>query len=177
DSRAKDKYYLSGILTQSSPGNYTLDLRPDSLLLNYQKWTISPNNLITITKDNIIASNFTLQKNEQKLSLQSEGQQLNVGFTNFQLSAITAFMKSDSLLVNGSLNGNMVFRNVLRQPVFTSDLTINNLSMKGDTLGNTVIKVDNTSGNRYNTNATITGRNNDIALTGSFAPQGEKDIA
>jgi hypothetical protein len=40
-----------------------------------------------------------------------------------------------------------------------------------------VIKIDNLSGNRYNTNATITGRGNDISLTGSFAPLGETDIA
>ena len=164
-------------MSQPTQGNYTLNLRPDSLLLNYEKWTVSPNNSLTITKDNIIANNFILQKNDQRLSLQSQGQQLNVGFTNFQLSTITAIMKSDSLLVNGSMNGQMAFRNILRQPVFTSDLTINDLSMKGDTIGNAVIKVDNISGNRYNTNATITGRGNDISLTGSFAPQGEKDIA
>ena len=177
DAGGRDKYYLSGILSQPSQGNYTLSLRSDSLLMNYDKWTVSANNSLTITKDNIIANNFILQKNDQRLSLQSQGEQLNVGFTNFQLSTITAIMKSDSLLVNGAMNGQMVFNNILRQPVFTSDLTINDLSMKGDTIGNAVIKVDNLSGNLYNTNAIITGRGNDIALTGSFAPQGEKDIA
>jgi len=177
DKSGKDKYYLSGLLTQPSQGNYTINLRPDSLMLNYEKWIVSANNSITITKDNVIANNFSLQKNDQRLSLQSEGDLLNVGFTNFQLSTITAFLKSDSLLVNGSVNGAMAFRNILKQPVFTSDLTINDLSMKGDTVGNAVIKVDNTSGDRYNTNATITGRGNDIALTGSFAPKGENDIA
>ncbi|HEV8270120.1 MAG TPA: translocation/assembly module TamB domain-containing protein, partial [Chitinophagaceae bacterium] len=177
DKGGKDKYYLSGLLTQPSQGNYTINLRPDSLMLNYDKWTVSPNNSITITKDNIIANNFSLQKNDQRLSLQTEGQLLNVGFTNFQLSTVTAFLKSDSLLVNGSMNGTMAFKNILKQPVFTSDLIINDLSMKGDTLGNAVIKVDNLSGDRYNTNATITGRGNDIALTGSFAPKGENDIA
>ena len=177
DKSGKDKYYLSGLLTQPSQGNYTINLRSDSLMLNYDKWIVSANNSITITKDNIIANNFSLQKNDQRLSLQTEGQLLNVGFTNFQLSTITAFLKSDSLLVNGSMNGTMAFRNILRQPVFTSDLTINDLSMKGDTVGNAVIKVDNTSGDRYNTNATITGRGNDISLTGSFAPKGENDIA
>ncbi|HEU5164370.1 MAG TPA: translocation/assembly module TamB domain-containing protein, partial [Chitinophagaceae bacterium] len=177
DKSGKDKYYLSGLLTQPSQGNYTINLRPDSLMLNYDRWLVSANNSITITKDNIIANNFSLQKNDQRLSLQSEGQILNVGFTNFQLSTITAFMKSDSLLVNGSMNGTMAFRNILRQPAFTSDLTINDLSMKGDTLGNAVIKVDNASGDRYNTIATITGRGNDISLTGSFAPKGENDIA
>jgi hypothetical protein len=177
DKSGKDKYYLSGLLTQPSQGNYTLNLRSDSLMLNYDKWIVSANNSITITKDNIIANNFLLQKNDQRLSLQTEGQLLNVGFTNFQLSTITAFLKSDSLLVNGSMNGTMAFKNILRQPVFTSDLIINDLSMKGDTVGNAVIKVDNMSGDRYNTNATITGRGNDIALTGSFAPKGENDIA
>ena len=177
DKSGKDKYYLSGLLTQPSQGNYTISLSSDSLMLNYDKWIVSSNNSITITKDNIIASNFSLQKNDQRLLLQSEGQLLNVGFTNFQLSTITAFLKSDSLLVNGSMNGTMAFRNILRQPVFTSDLTINDLSMKGDTLGNAVVKVDNMSGDRYNTNATITGRGNDISLTGSFTPKGENDIA
>ena len=177
DISGRDKYYLSGILSQPSSGNYTLNLRPDSLMLNYDKWVVSPNNSLTITKDNIIASNFTIQKNEQKLSLQTEGQLLNVDFTNFQLSTITAFMKSDSLLFNGSMTGKVAFKNILKQPVFTSDLSINDLSMKGDTIGNAVVRVDNTSGDHYNTNATITGRGNDISLTGSFAPQGEKDIA
>ena len=177
DIGGKDKYYLSGILSQPTQGNYTLSLRPDSLLLNYDRWTVSANNSLTITKDNIIANNFILQKNDQILSLQSQGEQLNVGFSNFHLATITAIMKSDSLLVNGSMNGQMVFNNILKQPVFTSDLTINDLSMKGDTVGNAVIKVDNISGNRYNTKATITGRGNDISLTGSFAPQGENDIA
>jgi len=177
DKDGKDKYYLSGLLTQPSQGNYTINLRSDSLMLNYDKWIVSANNSITITKDNIIANNFSLQKNDQRLTLQTEGQLLNVGFTNFQLSTITAFLKSDSLLVNGSMNGTMAFKNILRQPVFTSDLTINDLSMKGDTLGNAVVKVDNLSGDRYNTNATITGRGNDISLTGSFAPKGENDIA
>jgi hypothetical protein len=177
DKSGRDKYYLTGLLTEPSQGNYTVNLRPDSLMLNYDKWIVSANNSITITTDNIIADNFSLQKNDQRLSLQSEGQVLNVGFANFQLSTITAFMKSDSLLFNGSMNGTMAFRNILRQPVFTSDLTIKDLSMQGDTLGNAIVKVDNTPGDRYNTNATITGRGNDIALTGSFAPQGENDIA
>jgi translocation and assembly module TamB len=177
DKMAVNKYYLAGIVNKAAGGNYTVNLRPDSLLLNYERWTISPNNSLTFTKDNIAASNFVLRNKEQQLSLQGDGNQLSAGFTNFQLSTITAFTKSDSLLVNGSMNGTVNFRNILRQPVFTSDLTINDLSMKGDTLGNAVIKIDNTSGNKYNTNATITGRGNDISLTGSFAPQGDKDIA
>src|SRR6266481_6258367 len=104
------------------------------------------------TKDNILANNFSLQKGNELINLQSEGQQLNVKFSNFQLGTITGFMKSDTVLANGSLNGTIAFKNLLTQPVFTSDLTVNDLSLRGDTLGNAIVKVNNTSGDRYNTN-------------------------
>lgn len=177
DSRGKDKYILAGLLSQPSPGTYTLNLRSDSLMLNYQVWAVSPGNSLTITRDNIIANNFTLQRNDQRVSLQTVSNHLNADFSNFQLSTITAFMQSDSLLVNGSVNGTMSFRNILKQPLFTADLNIHDLSIRGDTLGNALVKIDNLSGDRYNTNATITGRGNDFALTGSFAPSGDHDIA
>jgi hypothetical protein len=74
-----------------------------------------PGNSLIITKDNILANNFTLQKGNEQLTLQGESQQLNVRFTNFQLGTITGFMKSDTILANGSLNGTIAFKNILRQ--------------------------------------------------------------
>jgi translocation and assembly module TamB len=176
DIQGRDRYKLSGLFSQPSTGTYTLNLHPDSLILNYESWSVLPGNTITITKDNIIADNFTIQRNDQKLTLQTVGQELNANFENFQISTITSFMQSDTLGLNGSMTGVASFKNILRQPVFTSDLTIRDLSMKGDTIGNAAIKVDNI-GNRYNTAATITGRGNDISLTGSFSPKDTRDIA
>jgi translocation and assembly module TamB len=179
DQNSRNKYFLSGLLTQPSQGSYALKLKPDSLLLNYQRWTVSPDNLITISPDNITANNFVLQQGAQKLSLNSlsgqGAQPLQVSFTDFQLATITGFIKSDSLLVNGVMNGNITFRNLLQQPVFTSDLAIRDLSLRQDTIGNVNLQVSSGTDNRYQTNVTVTGRGNDIALTGSFAPVG-KDI-
>ena len=176
DKTGRDKYILAGLLTQPSRGVYTISLRGDSLVLNYDRWNVSPGNSLTISKDQILANNFTLSRNEQVMSLQTAGENLNVNFTNFQISTITGFMQADSLLANGAMTGIVSFKNILKQPVFTSDLAIRDLSLRGDTLGNASIKVDNI-GQRYNTNATITGRGNDISLNGWFAPQGERDVA
>ena len=180
DKNDKDRYLISGLFSQPTPGDMRLSLKPDSLLLNYERWTIAPNNAILITSDNVIANNFILQKGEQQLALQSNGNgsgaPLNVGFTNFRLGTITGFVRSDSLLVDGTMNGNLVLRNLMQQPVFTSDLTISNLSFKTDTVGNLRLLVSS-AGNSYNTNLTLTGNGNDIALTGSFAPQGSSDLA
>lgn len=177
DQYAKNKYYLQGLLTQPAQGTYAVKLKPDSLLLNYQRWTVPANNLITIGTTNITASNFVLQKGNQQLSIASlaavaGAQPLQVNFTNFQLATLTGFIKSDSLLVDGMMNGNVTFRNIMQQPVFTSDLTINDLSLRQDTLGNARLQVSTGNSNRYNTNVTLTGRGNDIALTGYFAPAG-----
>lgn len=59
--------------------------------------------------------------------------------------------------------------------MFTTDLTVNDLSMRKDTLGNLNAKISN-NGNRYNTNITLTGRGNDLAITG-YAEQNANDVA
>jgi hypothetical protein len=177
DTKDKDRYLLSGLVTQPSPGDMTFSLTPGNVLLNYDQWNVSPNNSISIRNNQLFANNFILSKGPQQLSLQGGGAApLHVAFADFRLATITGFVKSDSLLVDGTMNGAIDLTNVLQQPLFTSNLTISNLSFKQDTVGNVSFQVSN-AGNRYNTNAQITGRGNDIALTGSFAPAANNDIA
>jgi translocation and assembly module TamB len=175
DASAKNKYHLSGLVSQPATGTYAIKLRPDSLMLNYEMWTVTPDNQITISPNAITANNFVLQKGEQRLSINSVGggnpPPLQVSFNSFRLATITGFIKADSLLVDGLMSGNVTFPNIMKQPVFTSDLTINNLSMKQDTLGD-VHALVNSNGSVYNTNITLTGRGNDASVTGSFAPAG-----
>jgi hypothetical protein len=175
DATSKNKYYLSGLVTQPKTGTYAIKLRPDSLLLNYELWSVTPDNQIVISPTAITANNFVLQKGDQKLSINSVGSgntpPLQVSFNSFRLATITGFIKADSTLVDGVMNGNVNFPNLMKQAVFTSDLTINDLSMRQDTLGNVSAQV-NSNGSRYNTNITLTGRGNDASITGSFAPVG-----
>jgi hypothetical protein len=179
DKGGKDYYNLSGNLRQPKPGDMVISLNPQNLMLNYELWTISPNNSISIIDNQIIANNFVLEKGGQQLSLQSTAQTgappLDVRFTNFQISTITGFIQPDTLFANGVINGTVTLRNMMQQPVFTSDLNIADLSFKQDTIGNVALKV-NSDGNRYQTNANITGRGNDVALTGYFEPVGTNDL-
>jgi translocation and assembly module TamB len=175
DANAKNKYHLSGLVSQPSTGTYAIKLRPDSLMLNYEMWSVTPDNQIIISPTSITANDFVLQKGDQRLSITSIGggnpPPLQVSFNTFRLATITGFIKADSTLVDGVMSGNVTFPNIMKQPVFTSDLTINNLSMRQDTLGD-VHALVNSNGSRYNTNITLTGRGNDAAVTGSFAPVG-----
>jgi translocation and assembly module TamB len=181
DKNAKDKYIVSGTVNQPSTGTYVLHLKPDSLLLNYDKWTVSAGNELIYSPGNIGARNFMLSKGAEQITLQSvngTSGPLAATFNNFRIATITGFMRTDSLLADGVLNGNVTFRNLLQQPLFTSDLSVTDFSYRRDTIGNVKLQVSSGAGNRYTiTNATITGRGNDISMSGSLAPSGEKDIA
>lgn len=180
DKADKNKYFLSGLVAMPVNGDMTVHLNSDSLRLNYDRWTVTPNNQIVIGKTAITATDFTLAKDAQSLTIQSLAatggeRPLDVRFKDFRIGTITGFIKADSVLVDGTINGNATFTNIMQQPLFTTDLTVNDLSMRKDTIGNLNAKISN-NGNRYNTNITLTGKGNDLAITG-YAEQGPNDVA
>ena len=61
DPKAKDKYHISGTLSQPSLGNYNFQLKPDSLMLNYEPWSVNSNNLIQLLNGELVANQFTVE--------------------------------------------------------------------------------------------------------------------
>lgn len=180
DKAAKDKYQLAGRITQPTTGTFALQLKPGNILLNYEQWIVPSDNNITITPNGITANNFVLQKGDQQLAIQSlpatsGAQPLNVTLTNFRIATITGFLQNDSLAADGIMNGTVTFQNIMEQPLFTSDLTINDLSLNKDTVGNVHLVVRNTVANRYDADVTVSGRGNDARITGNLITRG-KDV-
>lgn len=172
DPKARDKYRIAGTLSQPSLNNYTFQLKPDSLRLNYEPWTINADNAIQLLNGDLVANRFTLNKGGQQMTLNSVGsgtnRPLSIDFKNFHIATLTAFVQTDSLLIDGSLNGNVLVKNFKTQPVFTSDLTVSNLSIYKDTLGNLTAQVNNNTANTFNANLALTGRGNDIVASGVY---------
>ena len=153
DKQSKNKYNLSGNLNQPSLNKYVFSLNPDSLLLNYNKWTVNADNKIQYFNKDINAQNFVLSQGTQQLSINSTGEGVNeplkVDFKDFKIETLTGFIQSDSLMVAGLLNGNATIKNVQTQPTFITDLTVNDLSIYKDTVGNLTAKVNNEIANTY----------------------------
>lgn len=172
DKVAKTKYRFGALLSQEPDSVYAFSLKPDSLMLNYNPWSISADNLIRFGSTVVNARNFDLSQGNQHLVINSlnstANSPLQIDFANFNIATLSAFVQSDSLLVDGILNGNVQLRNILQQPNFTTDLTLNNLAVKRDTIGDVNIKVNNNTANVFATNVAITGRGNDISLTGNY---------
>ena len=172
DAKSVNKYTVSGLLSQPSLNNYTFSLKPDSLLLNYNKWSAANNNSIQYMNNDITATNFNLSQGSQQLSINSVGsgtnKPLRIDFTNFNIATLTGFIQNDSLLVGGLLNGNAVIKNIQVQPNFTTDLTVENLSIYKDTLGNLTAKVNNNVANNFNADVSLKGYGNEVNITGDY---------
>lgn len=172
DRSASNKYQLGGLFAQNADNSFSLKLKSDSLLLNYQPWSISPENLLVFGANIIRANNFALSHSNQVLSINSttaaNNSPLDVRFNNFRLATLTGFVQADTLLVDGTLNGNVLLSNLLATPNFQTDLTINNLAVKNDTIGDVNARINNNVADVFNTNITITGQGNDVSLTGNY---------
>lgn len=174
DKVGKEMYRLSGLFQQPQPGNYVFSLN-SGLLLNYQEWTVAPDNSIRIGKDDLRVTNFILNRNFQQLSLKTRGEQpnspLEAYFTSFSVATVAAFATPDSLNVDGTLDGQVTFRDVLKKPAFAGDLTITNLKFKQDTVGNVLIKANNSTAGSIQANVTVTGRGNHVEMNGHYYTQ------
>ncbi|MEP6724583.1 MAG: translocation/assembly module TamB domain-containing protein [Bacteroidota bacterium] len=172
DKTSKDKYRLSGLLEQPSKGQYAFSLKSDSLMLNYDKWNINTDNKIVYDGNGVNISKFELGKDNQLLSLNSTSPApdapVDVTFKDFRLSTLSAFIKQDSLFIDGTLNGKAELSDLMKQPSFTSDLTVNNLAMSKDTLGDLRMQVNNTKANTFAADVQLSGHGNDVQLKGDY---------
>lgn len=172
DKEEKEKYHLNLLLAQEEKGVYDLSLAPDSLLLHYQSWNASEENKIRIAPGDIHASNFAIEKEGQSIGIQSTADgpnaPLEVQFKDFKVATITGFIQSDSIGINGNINGEVTLQDITTQPVFVGDIRVDDLSVKQDTAGNIRVKVDNTVANTYRADVSLSGKGNDLQLTGTY---------
>ncbi len=172
DKVRKDKYHLTATMRQPTFGSYVFSLAQQSLLLNYETWNVREGNTISLSPTSINVNNFVLSKNNQQLSINSasaaENAPVNVTFSNFKLGTITGFVQADTSFVDGLMNGSVVLNDPMKELMFSGDLTINDLSLRKDTLGNATIRVNNRVKDTYEADVRLIGRGNDVAITGKY---------
>ena len=171
DKNDKNKYNLPGQFSVSD-GQYRFSFNRDGLVLNYDSWSVTPENFVQFGSKGILADNLKLSVNDQIISVNSNPQLVNsplkIDFTNFKISTITAFVASDNFKADGIINGNADLSNLESSPVFAGNLTVKDFSFQADTIGNINVKVNNKLANTYAANITISGKGNDVVLGGEY---------
>lgn len=165
------QYEIAG--TVNSINDITqLSLNPNGLKLNYDDWTVNPENLIQLSDKGIMAKQFEISNNGSKISVQSENDipnnPLNIDISNFKIETITELIKKDSLLASGTINGKAQLKDLKNQLTFTSDLTVKDLGVFGSKVGDLALKVNNETVDKLNADVILTGFDNDLKINGFY---------
>jgi hypothetical protein len=181
DASKKERYRIAGVFSILD-NEYQFSFLQNGLMFNYQPWSISGDNSLQFGGKGILAKDFTISNSGQSLSVTSSAQTYNapldVKFNNFHIETLTRLAQQDSLQVGGVINGNAQLSDLQKAMKFTSSLNINDFSFKGDTVGNVALKVNNQTENAYSATMNITGKGNQVNLTGLYytAPQSKLDL-
>lgn len=171
DRKDEEQYMLAGEI-KAADGNTELSLNPDGLKLNYEPWDMAVDNVLQFGKDGIYANNFEMSSEAGSLKLQSQSEApdapLNAELDNFKIETLTNMIQKQDLKFAGTIDGTAELRNLSSNPVFTSDLKIENFAVAKDTVGNIEIKVNNQVANVYAADVTISGNDNQVNLKGNY---------
>ncbi|MBZ4041334.1 translocation/assembly module TamB domain-containing protein [Flavobacterium hibisci] len=175
DAKDKQQYFVGGeFKAENSKNIFKIDA--ENFVLNYDKWNIDPENAIEFGKNQLYVNKFFLENAGNELKIQSQGTQNNapieVDFVNFKIETIMNIVKKDKLLMQGLINGNAIVENVMTNPIFTSDLKIDDFTFKGEKVGDLEIKVNNKTANVLAANVQLSDEGNDLNLTGDYAIKG-----
>ncbi|WP_130733585.1 translocation/assembly module TamB [Flavobacterium sp. J27] len=174
DAKEIEKYAISGdYITKENISE--IKINPENLVLNYNKWNIAAENTIKISSSGIHISDFILSKEGNELKIQSETDSfsapIQIDLKDFELQSVTNIISSNYEF-GGTANGVTTIENNNSSPTFMADVAIANFTFKKDTIGNLSVKIDNKIANTYSANIALTGKNNEVAITGDY----KKDI-
>jgi hypothetical protein len=181
DAKKKERYRIAGVFG-ILPDEYQFSFLQNGLVLDYIPWAVNADNALEFGSKGIMAKDFSITSNNQVLSINSDSQVMNapvtVNFKNFHIETLTRAAEQDSLQVGGVINGGVHLSNFQKSPIFTTALNINDFSFKGDTVGNIALKVNNQTANAYAADVSITGKGNQVNLTGMYytSPAGTFDM-
>lgn len=168
DAAGKDWYRVVATATPA----WTVSLNPDSLLLNHSAWQVSADNSIHYDSTGIVAHDFQISRQGQSLAINSVTPDpkapIQVTFKDFHIGSVTAAAGQDSLPVDGVINGDAQLTQVLTSPLFTSNLTVKDVSYMKDTVGDLTLKVNNAEAGAYAADISLEGHQSDVHVTGKY---------
>ncbi|WP_336515795.1 translocation/assembly module TamB domain-containing protein [Pollutibacter soli] len=179
DKAGKDRYRFGTKIATPEKGLLAFSIRPEPIMLNYKTWYMNDGNNILYSSKGINIDRFVLTRNNEELSINSYSDTFNapidVSFQSFEVSTLMNIIQQDTVTIDGQITGRALLMNLLRQPMFTSDLKVENLAFSKDTLGTLALKVRNEEANLFKADITLSGEGNDVAVTGDYqvVPGGE----
>jgi len=156
-----------------------LTFRPSRLRVLDADWLLNPQSLIRKVGDAYTVRNLSVQNRDQLI--RASGQisddtthRLTINAHDFLLASLNSVLQTD---LGGRLNGEVSVRDVYRQPIVESQLTIDTLFYQKALIGNLRGQlVWDQAAERLNVNADVVRNGSDVLrLTGNYTPKQEQN--
>ena len=145
----------------------------DTLLLNYERWKVAPDNYIQYSPQGIIVNNFLISSDTAKIALHSEqlvpNSPIDIDVDNFNLKSISSFVNHDTTLIAGIMNIDAKLSDLNKAlPGFTGKGTITDLRYKEYPLGNLALNAEKQSENNISADMSLMGAGNNLSAKGNY---------
>ncbi len=145
----------------------------DSLLLNYERWNVASDNYIKYSKQGLVIHNFLVTSDTSRIFINSRqpvaNSPIDVLIDNFNLKSISSILNKDTVLIAGIMDTRIEVSDLYKNlPAFTGTLTITDLAIKQQPIGNLSAWATKQSENNVTATMDITGNGNDIRTKGNY---------
>ncbi len=171
DNKARDWFALNAdMFEKDNVFNFKLK---DTLLLNYEDWSVAPDNFISYGPDGLLVNNFTIQSDTASISAKSQAQAPNspidIRIDNFNLRSISSLVSGDTLFASGILDADVLVSELNKSfPAFTGTASITDLVVMLQPVGNINGSAQKQGDDLITGKVDLTGNGNDVHLSGNY---------
>ena len=178
DNANKDWFGLSGTAYVKDE-NYTIRMQ-DSLILNYERWNVAPDNYLSYGPKGILVNNFVINSDTAKIDIRSQqlipDSPIEIVVSNFNLKSISSILNKDTVLVAGILEVKATVSDFTKAlPAFTGTASVKNIEVMQYPLGNITAGAQKQTENNIVANLALLGPLNDISVKGNYFLNSETD--
>jgi hypothetical protein len=136
---------LLGKMKFETASKFTFKVDSSNLVVEHAEWKLDPNNLITFDTSLIAVDRLHFQKGQESIQLDGRiskdpTEKMNISLNNFGLDHVNTIAKLEDDLLGGIINGKVHLSDVYHKLQLETDLTISNLTVDKDTIGNVSIQ-------------------------------------
>ena len=171
DRANRNWFGLSGTAFVSNE-NYTLRMQ-DTLMLNYERWRVAPDNYITYGPAGIVVNNFVISSDTAKIDIRSKqlvaDSPIDIVVDNFNLKSISSFVNNDTILLAGILDMNATVSDLKKPlPSFTGNASVTDVKFMEHPLGTITASAQKQSENNISATVNLKGADNDVTASGNY---------
>lgn len=178
DNNGIIRYNISGTLI-SRPDELSFRLS-DSLVLNYQQWTVDSQNNIRITPQGISVTRFSLAGDSALVTAASQrgtpNSAIDIQVSNFDIRNILELLKKDTLLATGRIDARINVSEFYKcLPAILGEIELKNLVLLNSPVGNLHLTTQRQQEDAVYTQLQLTNNGNNINLAGNYFLNNEQE--